>query len=326
MVALPLLFQTLATARYWAQSAPQPDPWDLMVVRADRVQACSDFNQAELADPAAQAISLYREAIKLVDRAPSPSLEESQRRGAFRASVVRRISILSEKRGRWLKAIASASALHQKHSLDRAEETLRNTDPLPCWKPSTTLLAAIADERRTENSMVTEAENLSLEAQSSSVPKMASKLYLAAIAKYMHAQELNIDDGRTMSGMAQAKSQNAIVSSLSSHEILVLSRPGAASLVLRSGGETWSCSATPCKFPFDGAYFKPTGGRSIDSKRLAAPIVATLSKPGYGSKSITLTAGPYPWTAYTRNGRVRMYYYYFPRQMFRAELVPLPSR
>lgn len=301
------------------QSDSRADPWDELAARGDRVQACK-FDEGQISDPAAEALSLYRQAIAAVDAAQSGDATERMRRGAFRAGVVKRVAALSAKQARWQRALDAARVLHGQHAENRAEEGLAKANLLPCWSALQELLRSIRGARAAQDKEIAAADELLSRAQSSFDLKMAAQLYIDAIAKYTSAQQMNVDDQRATPRIALAKSQYATIESASGHDIMVLSNPGGATLTLRGGDKERSCPATPCKFAFDAAYFDAHGGNFVYSKRLGRPVVAALSKPGFRSQEVTLTEGPKDWTGSIPGQRINKQYYYFSKTRFEVTL------
>lgn len=138
------------------------------------------------------------------------------------------------------------------------------------------------------------------------------------------AQEMNVDDKREAAPIAVAKAQYATITSASGHDVLVLSSPEGAALVLYRGDERiGTCPATPCKFHFDAYYFDPRGGTFLFSKRALKPIQAQLGKHGYHSEPVTLTEGVGNWSESDPGGSYSFRYYYFERKVIPVPLRPL---
>jgi hypothetical protein len=324
-VSLAGLGALFLAAALSGQSDSGVDSWDALAAKGDRVQACMADDQQQIADPAAEALSLYRQALAAVDAAQSGDAAERMRRGAFRAGVVKRMAALTTKQARWQRAFDSARVLFEQHALDRSEEPLKKANAPPCWLALRQLLQGIRDGRSAQDRELTAADELLARAQSSFDLKVAAQLYQDAIVKYTAAQQLNIDDKRATPKITLAKSQYASISSISGHDVVVLSSPGGAALALRGGDKDRSCPATPCKFQFDGAYFDPKGGNFVYSKRLSRPVVAEFTKSGYRSLQVTLTEGPSEWTGSIPGQRINKQYYYFLKNRFEVTLDPLPA-
>ena len=76
---------------------------------------------------------------------------------------------------------------------------------------------------------------------------------------------------------------------------------------------------TPYKANFPGGYFhKP---HTIFGQRLERPMVARVSKEGYGTREIELTYGPIPWIAL--NGSHHGSYWLFKAEYFEVRLEPI---
>ncbi|HTV59637.1 MAG TPA: PEGA domain-containing protein [Verrucomicrobiae bacterium] len=77
---------------------------------------------------------------------------------------------------------------------------------------------------------------------------------------------------------------------------------------------------TPCELKYPGNYFhKP---HTVFSSRLEHSMKMKLSKPGFRTKELTLTNGPFAWT--DLRGRKHGEYYVFKAEAVDVTLDPLP--
>jgi hypothetical protein len=305
------------------ENSEPPEPWLTAVARAEQILDCMSPDQAAAPDPAGAAISLIEQALRDLGKAPPAGAQEMMTRGAFRAAAVRLLDRTQARRDAWNKAHAEASALLAKNALTRAAERVAAAAPLPCAADFSGLSGRIAEARRRAEAVLLDADAKMLRAQSTFDLKESIRLAKEAVARYGEARELNVDDPRPPARLASAKALLASITSVVKHDILVLSNPGGAKLVLR-GGDERECAETPCKFHFDAAYFDKSGGAFWDSKRLTQPVVATITKEGYRPVEATLTDGPLTFKASMPGRKFAQNYYYFSRSRFeiRLEVVP----
>jgi hypothetical protein len=299
-----------------------PDPWDALAARGNQVRQCRASGQDQIPEPLSESKRLYQQAIEAVDHASVGSLEERQRLGALRANAVKSLSEIEPMLAVWTIAYSQAEALSAKNQQDQAMQALQNGKPLPCSLMAQKLVAAIERSRQELETRFRDGMQTMQRAQSSFDLKQAVRLFQDAIAKLSDAQKYNLDDGRPTEGIATCKSLLANISSLSKYDILILTSPGGARVLLEGDQEEQVCAATPCKFRFDATTFDQNGGQFVDSKRLLRPIVATISKEGYQSARVSITeAKPRVWKGSIPGQRIEQEYYVISKRRLEVRLV-----
>jgi hypothetical protein len=299
----------------------QEQEWDRMAAMAEQIYACRAVQQKSFPDPAAAALDLYQRAIQAVDQSSSDSSDARAVRGAFRANAVKRLAEIQARQSAWKIAFDQASKMHDKALQEQSKDTLVKAEPPACWVAAQELMAEIEGSRQELEKQLKEANQVLDRAQSSFDLKIGAKLFQDAIARFTQAQTYNVEDQRPTKMIAEAKVQLANITSPAKYEVLVMSDPGGAQLVLKGAGEGEQiCPSTPCKFKFDEAFFRRSGGSFINSKRLLAPVVAVIAKAGYVTATVRLSDGEGVWQASVPGKKIREDFYYFTKRRFEVRL------
>lgn len=319
-----LLVALLNAASLNAQTERELGTWNRLAGLAGQVMACKAPGQEKISDPVATARGLYEQAIIALDAAPSSGEQERMQRGASRATMVIRLDELIQHQGKWNTIYLEASRLHERHSLNKASDALGSAEARPptCTLAFQTLISSIDRELGEVESVLKEGDEIMLRSRSSFDLKKAALLAQQSMAKFNSAREVNQDDQRPVLKAAEAKELFALVTSLAKRDIVIVSNPGDATLVVQGEAEDRVCSKSPCKFHFDDAFFNASGGNFIDSKRLLHPLVAKVSREGYFPIEVTLTKGPKTFRASVPGRKITQDYYYLSQTRFEVTLKP----
>jgi hypothetical protein len=303
-------------------SAGDPQSWDAMAGDAEQIFACRAPAQERYLDPASAALSLYQKAIEAVDRSTSDNVEERALRGAFHANAVKRSMELRASQVAAQAALEQASKLYSAGHQIQAASALEKAVLPACWVAAQELKSKIESARR-EAGVQFDHALLTLErGQKSFDLKAGPNILRDAVAALERVKGLDADDPRSGILIAETKVQIANFSSPSKYEVLVMSNPGGARLVLNTGDGEKVCEKTPCKFRFDEAYFRRSGGSFVNSKRMLSPAVATITKDGYEPARLSLTEGKGTWRASLPGRKINETYYYFTKSRFQIWLRP----
>jgi hypothetical protein len=320
-----ILAVLLSAARANLQAlAVEPKDWDRLVGHAEQVFACRAADQKSFPDPVAAALELIQRAIAAVDQSTSESGDTRALRGSFRANAVKRVEEIAVRQTAWKLALDQATKLHAKAQQDQAKAVLEKAELPACWEAPQALLGNIEQARQALDKQFKESTRVLERAQASFDLKAGAKLFQEAITGFTQAQTRNVEDQRPTKLVAEAKAQLANITAPAKYEVVVVTDPGGARVVLTGGEEKKiECPATPCKFKFEEAYFRRSGGSFLDSKRLLTPVVAEISKEGHKTATMRLSEGSGVWRASVLGKKIQQDYYYFTKRKFD---VRLPAR
>ena len=323
LIALTMLCAAGAVSSHvMAQNTGNREIWFELAARAERILSCETIDTGKISKPLEQARALFQEALQSVDRAPSTNADGLRLRGVFRAEAIRRVDQLNSRILDWKESLEKATRLKNNSFLTRAQAVIAETEALQCAEDFGRLSGEISLDLRRASQLL-DAADISYAAASSSLnARRALSKAREAKTNYEQAWRINREDARASDGIRSAQTIIDNLGRISKNEILILTNPGGASVRLVSGHSYPQCTATPCKWAFDSAFFERSGGNFVDSKRLIRQVVAQITKEGYKSESIVLTSGPRTWEASIPGGRFRQIYYFFEKREFFVTLKP----